>query len=137
MTKFTQSSFSVGGSRSESPEARANWSGTFGNSCGPCEARGWAQTPTKNKKCFLCGAVFCPECMAAHLSGGVTRCEDASTFVGPCAHGCDPYTRCDECGDLPAGEAEVLARAHQRAPVPCAAGCTGHAEKCAACTAKK
>jgi len=31
------------------------------------------------------------------------------SFAGPCAHGRDPYTRCDTCGDLEPREAFVAA----------------------------
>lgn len=32
-----------------------------------------------------------------------------SDFIGPCAHGRDPYERCDVCVELTPGEAEVIA----------------------------
>lgn len=44
----------------------------------------------------------CPDC---------TKVEAAQDFIGPCVHGRDPYTRCDECGRLSPGEAERLAKA--------------------------
>lgn len=32
---------------------------------------------------------------------------ELDVFIGPCAHGRDPWTRCDECGEGPAIEAAV------------------------------
>ena len=34
---------------------------------------------------------------------------DYGVFIGPCAHGHDPYDRCDECALLPPLEAKVYA----------------------------
>ena len=35
-------------------------------------------------------------------------------FVGPCAHGRDPFTRCDICGDMSAEDAKALAEEEAR-----------------------
>ena len=41
-----------------------------------------------------------------------TEAWDAGTFIGPCAHGRDPYTRCEEgCGALTPREALEVAAA--------------------------
>ena len=34
---------------------------------------------------------------------------DLKVFSGPCAHGRVPYTRCDECGELPPEQARAKA----------------------------
>ena len=37
--------------------------------------------------------------------------DDLVDFVGPCAHGQDPYTRCDICGELGGKTAKLMAEA--------------------------
>ena len=52
----------------------------------------------------------------------------STNFVGPCAHGSDPYERCDICGDMTAEEAEALAEAAKDITQPREPGCQCHQE---------
>jgi len=40
---------------------------------------------------------------------GVNSAWSMGSFAGPCAHGRDPYTRCDTCGEMEPREAFVAA----------------------------
>jgi hypothetical protein len=67
---FAQKTFTVAQGPSEVPEEerRQQWDATFGNSCPVCAAKGWAQTPMRNKWCVVCGKYFCPEHLAEHTA---------------------------------------------------------------------
>jgi hypothetical protein len=71
MTKFTQSTFSVGeqASSKDDPERQARWANTFPNCCRPCLHKGWVQTPMRNVQCPRCDLWFCREHMEEHACG--------------------------------------------------------------------
>ena len=67
------------------------------------------------------------EQQAAHDLATSLHTEWSVNFVGPCAHGRDPYTRCDYCGDLDPGQAFArVVRIEEREE------CTAGLEFCAA-----
>jgi DNA-binding transcriptional MerR regulator len=72
-----------------------------------CEKCGWAMKfPGEKCRCELLAEV---ERLTAERDAALAKSNDLlygyGGFIGPCAHGSDPWDRCDECGDKTAVEA--------------------------------